>query len=159
MNATEKKRSYKEYYALLHAMAMESGLDKETLEADLISQFCERKNVSRKSEMNDLEYRLMVNAMRDKMRNNRSSLRDVWRKRVMAVIYRYLHLTSQYVDLSPRDKEAVVKAIATRAAGIDFNKIDQATLQGIYNYFIKMNKGLDGSKIVTIKDLDFKGLN
>ncbi|MDR3350728.1 MAG: hypothetical protein LBN98_03640 [Prevotellaceae bacterium] len=122
-------RNYRKFYALL---AQLPGADKE----GLVMQFTEGRTDSLTA-MHTHEYQLMVAMLDGKVRTQhvRGNEFDLWRKRVMASIGRWLQLcnTEHTADM--------IKAIACRAAQRKaFNDITLSELRAVYYEFLNKQK-------------------
>ena len=70
--------------------------------------------------------------------------KDKWRKRVIAVICKYLEemRDEKFVQGDNSQKVERAKAVASRAGKNEFNNLSVGKLKVIYNTFRVMNKGI-----------------
>lgn len=75
---------------------------------------------------------------------------DRWRKRLMAAVFSWLHKMGKH-EATPE----LVKAIASRAAGVDrFNQIPLERLRSLYYAFGKKSRDLDFVSKITAEEID-----
>ena len=76
----------------------------------------------------------------------KQSQKDIWRKRVIAVIGKYLSSMhdERYCSSGASERIERAKAVASHAAGnVEFNKIPRTKLIAIYNQFLVINKTMN----------------
>lgn len=141
----KKKRQHALFFRLLKEMPGYNEAFKETIKEGLVYQFSKHRTTSL-SEMYrkyPAEYCEMIEAMKgspEQKAMRRDDAADLWRKRVIAVIARFLD--RQRLSFKSReDKTAYILRLACRAANCpEFNRIPLARLASLYNYFCERNR-------------------
>ncbi len=114
-----------ELIKLYHTLTNQMGLDEEQRKEILFAWF--GKTTSK--ELNISELKLLCSRLKE-MRGETTKNEDMWRKRVLKVVFDYFGAMDKYCNIH------IAKATACRAAKTtDFNKISVAKLQSLYNAF------------------------